>query len=141
MRSAPASDRTMFYWLALVLREERQGSGLSATRLAADLGVSESTVTRFEKAHTWPQRVDDYVAVYAAYLSESQDARDYWGMAIDRWRQEGQPPLIRSPGGVLLQAPPGELGRIVAGDEPTSSDRRQSGSHQDRGARRDSGGG
>lgn len=144
MHERSASDRTMLHWLSLALREARQGSGVSATRIAADLGVSETTVNRFERGEAWPARgavrVDDYLAAYAHYLLSSGDARDYWAAAIDRWRREGLPPLALSASGVLLPAPPGELGRLAQEQPSTGADRgrSRSGPGTGRGARRGS---
>lgn len=137
MHERSAGDRTMLHWLSLTLREARQGSGVTGTRIAADLGVSETTVNRFERGEAWPARgavrVDDYLAAYAHYLLSSGDARDYWAAAIDRWRREGQPPLAVSAAGVLLPAPPGELGRLARTQPPTGADHGRSRSHPDRG--------
>lgn len=85
----------MLHWLAMVLREARQGSGITTTQIAADLSVSESTVNRFEKGLTWPQGVDGYLAVYSGYFG-SGDGREYWARAIERWLRDGEAPVLLS---------------------------------------------
>jgi hypothetical protein len=58
----------MSYWLAHVLRSERERAKISRNAIVRILNVDPSTVFRLEVGQTLPHDVDRYVAAYAKAL-------------------------------------------------------------------------
>lgn len=64
-----------------ICREARQGAGLQMLEIAQAAGISETTVSRFERNQRWPRDVD---ALVDAYERECQLANgELWRRAVD----------------------------------------------------------
>jgi hypothetical protein len=83
----------MSYWLAHVLRSERERAKISRNAIVRILNVDPSTVFRLEVGQTLPHDVDRYVAAYAKAL-KLEDGRELWHQALRTWMTEGAPPVL-----------------------------------------------
>lgn len=83
----------MSYWLAGVLREQRKAHGIRPSELAGLVKRDQSTISRIEKGKSLPPDIDRYVAAYAQ-LSGLEDGRVLWQRALEKWWQEGSPPVL-----------------------------------------------
>lgn len=75
---------SMLGYLGAVARDARVARGRHQVQIAAEIGVDQGTVRRFEQGKHWPRDPDAMVAAYARDLEI--DARDIWGAAVERWR-------------------------------------------------------
>lgn len=91
--------RTMCYWLARTARETRESVDppVKTSTLAVLAGVDASTISRFEAAKTWPQKIDRVVAAYAA-MCGIEDGRELWARALKDWRASGGAPALEELG-------------------------------------------
>jgi transcriptional regulator with XRE-family HTH domain len=90
-------ERTLHYWLTVVLEREREAKNIKFRHISSLLDVEPSTVSRFEDRETWPKNVDQYLAAYAEQLGVA-DPRDFYVRAIKLWRLEGQAPVVENAG-------------------------------------------
>jgi transcriptional regulator with XRE-family HTH domain len=68
--------------LGRVAREARLEAGVTLIRMAATCGVSETTLSRFERGRHWPRR-PDVGLIIAAYEQElGLPADELWRRAI-----------------------------------------------------------
>jgi hypothetical protein len=74
----------MLPWLAQAAKALRRAGGRKTVNIGSSLGMSESTISRFENAKGWPERPDQMVAAYADDLDV--DAIDIWARALELWR-------------------------------------------------------
>ena len=85
----------MGYWIATVLRDERERAGITIDQLATATGVNWRTIKRLEERGGFAKGkhgdIDDFVARYA-YVLGVDDARDLWDQSLVRWRRDGSPP-------------------------------------------------
>jgi transcriptional regulator with XRE-family HTH domain len=97
------TERTMHHWLALTMAAARENADVRRSEVAARMRVSEGTVARFETGESWPQKgsVDQLLAAYGELLGVP-DARDFWQLALDNWRQDGP---LAVPRVVVSQSP------------------------------------
>lgn len=91
--TSPPVGQTLRYWLATTMRQAREDAGVTMSEIAGTLKVSESTVSRFEKALSWPYQIDSYLAAYAEFV-DVDDAREFYEKALRRWRKEGERPTL-----------------------------------------------
>lgn len=73
--------------LANACREARLGAHARQLDIATRLGVSETTVGRFERGRHWPHRTDEIVAAYADELG--LPVVEFWARALAAWGLEG----------------------------------------------------
>lgn len=73
--------------LANACREARLGAHVRQLDIATRIGVSETTIGRFERGRLWPHRTDEIVAAYADELGIS--AVDLWARALAAWGLQG----------------------------------------------------
>lgn len=67
--------------LGLAARTIRQKHGLELLDIAQVAGVAESTLSRFERGHRWPERLNDIVAAYAEATGTTP--REIWRQALE----------------------------------------------------------
>lgn len=63
-----------------VCRDARERRGLRAIDVAITAGVSEATVSRFERGEGWPRDTDGMVAAYASELEV--EPLELWRRAV-----------------------------------------------------------
>lgn len=85
------------YWLAAVLRKEREAAGRTRQDIATMLGTSVKTIDRFESGESLGRDAELYVAAYA-YALGLEDSRELWARAVQSWLQKGVPPVFRAEG-------------------------------------------
>jgi len=69
-------SRTMILGLAATCIAARKSTKTSVASIAATAGVSASTIHKFERGRTWPQRVEAIVHAYA--VASGEEARELW---------------------------------------------------------------
>jgi transcriptional regulator with XRE-family HTH domain len=87
------SEQRMAYWLARVLREEREKRGLMRSEIAGLAKRDQSTIARVEYGRSLQPDIDRYVAAYAEAF-EIDDGRKLWAEALKRWMRQGPPPAL-----------------------------------------------
>ncbi len=88
-------DRTLRYWLGLVMCEKREAAAIKRRHIAEHVDVDQVTIKRFEEGQRETTGVDQVLAAYAALLGE-EDPRTYYADAVSRWRRDGEPPRIET---------------------------------------------
>lgn len=90
-----AHSHGMLSCLSETLRRARLFGGLSYAHVAIHVvrsgrrrGISESTLSRFETAHAWPEDPDAIVNAYATALNCS--SRELWERALLHWREQSR---------------------------------------------------
>lgn len=73
----------MTYWLARAARELRESSGGNITQIAADHGVREVSVSRFERGLHVPKYLDAMIETYAN--ETGHDPQEFWERALQLW--------------------------------------------------------
>lgn len=104
----------LLVYLAASAREARVAAGLTYAHVAVHVvkgsgrvGVSESTIARFEYAEHWPENPDAVVAAYAEAIG--MPPAELWARAVDALRyEEGSRSSRRSPGPERKKAPADE---------------------------------
>lgn len=87
------AGRRFATFLAAVCLHVRESTHASEERIADLAGVKGISIERFEKGETFPNaNFDQYLAAYA--YDANIDPRDLISMAIDWWREHGEPPRI-----------------------------------------------
>lgn len=66
--------------LGQVCRDARNAVGATALDIATESGVSEATISRFERGRGWSPSVEEIVAAYARLCGVS--AHELWARAI-----------------------------------------------------------
>lgn len=79
----------MLYWVARSAAELREAAGRKMVHIAASADVTESTISRFEKALSWPHQADRLIAAYANDLDV--DVFDIWRRAFELWSAKRKP--------------------------------------------------
>lgn len=74
----------MLPYLGQAAKDLRVAAGARQIDIATRCGVSEATVSRFERGKRWPIRTDDLIAAYAREVGVRP--RDVWSAALERWR-------------------------------------------------------
>lgn len=77
------SSPSMLTYLAAACREARQVADRLQVHVAAEAGVSESTIWKFEARQGWPRDVDRILNAYASDLELKE--RDLWARALELW--------------------------------------------------------
>lgn len=102
----PAED-TMIFWLARAARTLREQAGRKQVHVAAELGIDQATIYRFEEGTRWPRHADDIVAAYARDL-DIDDPREIWRLAVDMWLEHGEAPMSED-----VTTPRAESGQVL----------------------------
>lgn len=86
--SAPVSGGpdSILPYLGAAARDARTERGRHQVQIAAEIGVDQGTVRRFEQGEHWPRNPDAMVAAYARDLD--LDPTVFWEEALRRWRSE-----------------------------------------------------
>lgn len=71
--------------LGQACRAARQHAGLRQIDIATVAGVSHVTISMFERALLWPDRLEEIVAAYAQ--ETGREPVDLWAEAVERWRE------------------------------------------------------
>jgi transcriptional regulator with XRE-family HTH domain len=77
------SSGGLLHWIGTVCCEARIAAGRRQVHIAAELGVNQATVARFERGQAWPRNPDLMVQAYADELDIA--AVELWADAIRRW--------------------------------------------------------
>jgi transcriptional regulator with XRE-family HTH domain len=76
---------SMLPYLGAAARDARKSRGRHQGHIAAEIGVDQGTIRRFEQGKHWPRDPDAMIAAYARDLEI--DPRDLWEEATRRWRK------------------------------------------------------
>ena len=85
----------MNFWIAKVLKREREAAAISEKVVAALLNTNERTIERLETGERWGRDIDRAVLAYA-YALGLDDSRHLWQLALDEWNATGAAPEFSS---------------------------------------------
>lgn len=88
----------MAYWVAHVLKTERERAGIEEKDMAIAIGVDRMTIKRLEEGESLGRDIDDRMAGYA-YVLGIDDCRELWRRALDAWLSHGEPSIFKEEGG------------------------------------------
>lgn len=71
-------------WIAAAARDARIDARRKQVHIAAERGMTEESIRKFEQAKRWPRDPDAMVNAYASDLD--LDPLDLWAEAVERWR-------------------------------------------------------
>lgn len=75
-------------WIAAAVRAAREEADRKQVHIAAERGMTEESIRKFEQARRWPRDPDAMVHAYAQDLDVPE--LELWKDAIRRWEESTQ---------------------------------------------------